>query len=65
MYIYTRLCGNTRSVLSRQTDNILYLLLYPFRVSGGDVYLVDDRNYCQTCIERQIGISQCLRFYTL
>lgn len=45
-----------------ETDDVLDLLLHPFRICAGQVDLVDDRQNLQVVVERQVHVSQCLRF---
>ena len=65
MNIDSHFRGNLGSVLGRDTDDILYLLLDLLGVRRWKVYLVDDRNDLQVVFYSEVGVGKCLRLDSL
>ena len=57
--------GNFRGILRFQADDVLNFLLHFLRPGGGQVDLVDDRQYFQPGVRGQEGIGQGLGLHAL
>ena len=65
MDIYAHLRGDLRCVLGGNAYYVLDLLLDLLGVRGGQVYLVDDRNYFKVVFDCEIGVGKGLRLDSL
>ena len=59
------LCGNLRSILRLNPDNVLNLVNHSLRIRAGQVNFIDNRDNFQIIIQCQIDITQCLRLHSL
>ena len=59
------LCGDLRCVFRHDADDILNFLFHPFRIGGGEVDFVDDRNNLEIVFNGEVGIGKRLRFHAL
>ena len=58
-------CGNPRSILRFQSDDILDLCNYTVRLGAWKVYFVDDREHIQVMVKGEIDVGKGLRLDTL
>ncbi len=57
--------GNTRRVLCGKSDNILDFSFYFVRSRCGKIYFIDDGDYLEITVEREIYVCKRLRFHAL